>query len=221
MPRPNHSDQTRTQIVEAAVALIDAAGIEALSTRRLAAELGVRGPTLYHYFADKNALLGAVRDRISEEIWTGAESRLAGVETGDWESVLRAYVEGALSAMARHPKAVGLMALGVATRQRTLHGYEMMLGRLTACGWPLEIAWQIFLAAENLMLSAALEAGQPTFAPLPEQTAELPLLRALTDELRARPSLDRGYATGLDALIAGIGATLGVHRTQDGASPSS
>ncbi|GAA4586631.1 TetR/AcrR family transcriptional regulator [Planotetraspora phitsanulokensis] len=219
MPRPNHSERTRAQIVEAAVALLDAEGLEALSTRRLAAELGVRGPTLYHYFADKNSLLEAVRDRIAAEIWTGVESRLADIESGDWERVLRGYVDGALSAMARHPRAIGLMALGAATRQSTLRGYETMLTRLTECGWPLGLAWQIFLAAENLMLSAALEAGQPAFAPSSEQTAELPLLRALAGELAADPSLDDGYETGLDALIAGIGVTLGAYRNPDVRSP--
>src|SRR5437868_4657791 len=103
MGRPNNSAETRAQIVDAALALIDAEGLEALSTRRLAGELGMRGPTLYHYFANKDALLEAVRERIADELWTRVYARLAGVGPGDWEGVMRGYVTGALSGMSRHP----------------------------------------------------------------------------------------------------------------------
>src|SRR5437868_13944324 len=127
MGRPNNSAEPRAQIVDAALALIDAEGLEALSTRRLAGALGMRGPTLYHYFADKSTLLEAVRGRIADEVWRRVRARLAAVEPGDWEGVLRGYVGGALRGMSRHPNAVGLMALATDTRRHTLQGYEMML----------------------------------------------------------------------------------------------
>ena len=44
MARPRQALLSRERIVAAAAALIDAEGLDALSTRRLAAELGVRGP---------------------------------------------------------------------------------------------------------------------------------------------------------------------------------
>ena len=47
----------RPTIVQAALVLLDEVGIEGLSTRRLAAELGVKGPSLYWHFKNKNALL--------------------------------------------------------------------------------------------------------------------------------------------------------------------
>lgn len=47
----------RKTIVQAALALLDEVGIEGLSTRRLAAELGVKGPSLYWHFKNKNELL--------------------------------------------------------------------------------------------------------------------------------------------------------------------
>jgi hypothetical protein len=100
------------------------------------------------------------------------------------------------------------MALSISARRQTLQGYEMMLGHLARCGWPLGFAWQMFLAAENLMLSAALEVGRPSFAPSPDQTEDLPFLRALSGELAEEPSLDAGYLAGLDALIKGIAAIL-------------
>lgn len=212
MPRPNKSTETREQIVSAAVALLDSEGAEALSTRRIARELGIQGPTLYHYFASKDTLVDAVAQRIVDEIWAGVDEQLATVEPGDWEGVLRGYVRGALAALGRHPNVVGLLALRPVSSRRTLDGYETMLGRLTGCGWSLAFAWQVFLAAENLMLAAALEAGAPDFAPAPDVLDGLPLLQSLSAELAADPSLDAGFGVGLDALIDGIGAALAAQR---------
>jgi AcrR family transcriptional regulator len=212
MGRPNKSGETREQIVGAALALLDAEGADALSTRRLARELGIRGPTLYHYFASKDALVDAVARRIVEEIWAGVAERLDGVEAGDWEGALRGYVNGALDVLGRHPNAVGLLALRPVSNRCTLAGYETMLARLTACGWSLGFAWRVFLAAENLMLAGALEAGAPAFAPAPEATEGLPHVQALVAELAADPSLDAGFEVGLDALIAGVAASLAAQR---------
>jgi TetR/AcrR family tetracycline transcriptional repressor len=47
----------RAAIVEAALALLDREGIEGLSTRKLAADLGIRGPSLYWHFKNKRELL--------------------------------------------------------------------------------------------------------------------------------------------------------------------
>ena len=74
MARPNRSDQTREAIIRAALRLIDAEGMDALSTRRLASDLGIRGPSLYHYFEGKDALLTGVRELLSGELWSGVRA---------------------------------------------------------------------------------------------------------------------------------------------------
>ncbi|KJY45535.1 TetR family transcriptional regulator, partial [Streptomyces sp. NRRL S-444] len=48
MARPRKPLLSRDRIVEAAGALVDAEGLEAVSTRRLAAALGVSGPSLLY-----------------------------------------------------------------------------------------------------------------------------------------------------------------------------
>lgn len=50
-------------IARAALSLMDEIGIEALTTRRLAACLGVKGPALYWYFKSKDDLLTAMSGR--------------------------------------------------------------------------------------------------------------------------------------------------------------
>jgi AcrR family transcriptional regulator len=64
MARPRQSLLTRQRIVNAAAALVDAEGLQALSVRRLATELGVQGPSLYNHFATKAEILDAVADAV-------------------------------------------------------------------------------------------------------------------------------------------------------------
>jgi AcrR family transcriptional regulator len=206
--RPNLSEQTREQIVTAAIAVLDADGVEALSMRRLATVVGIRSPTLYHYFESKSALLDAVKEQIADEIWTSVEARLVDVDPGDWRAALRGYVEAAAAAMAKHPNAVDLMALRKVSNRRTLAGYERLLEVLTSAGWTLPSAWRAFLAAENLMLSGALEAGMPPFAPSRDEAEGLPLVWTVAEHVAEDPGLDRAFALGLDALIAGLAPDL-------------
>jgi AcrR family transcriptional regulator len=63
--RPAHS---REGIAQTAIAIADAEGFEAISMRRVAAELGAGTMTLYHYVATKDELLALVDDAIMGEL---------------------------------------------------------------------------------------------------------------------------------------------------------
>ena len=162
MPRPSAADETRTRIVDAALALLDAEGLDALSTRRLARDLGIRGPTLYHYFANKRALLDA---RAGADRRPGLERRRAQRCADARRPTGRPPCAGTCTVRSRAWRSIRTPSSTSRSRPverpRTLAGYELVLERLTTAGWPLTTAWQVFLAAENLMLSAALEASRP------------------------------------------------------------
>ncbi|MDQ1423957.1 MAG: hypothetical protein QOD72_1455 [Acidimicrobiaceae bacterium] len=51
---------SREKVAEVALRLLDEEGVEALSLERIATEMGVRGPSLYHHFADKAEILTEV-----------------------------------------------------------------------------------------------------------------------------------------------------------------
>ncbi|MFD3699316.1 TetR/AcrR family transcriptional regulator [Streptomyces sp. NPDC058646] len=68
MARPRKPLLSRALIVEAAGALVDAEGLDAVSTRRLAAALGVSGPSLYNHFRTKDEILDAVADAVSARV---------------------------------------------------------------------------------------------------------------------------------------------------------
>jgi AcrR family transcriptional regulator len=63
----------RRDVVDKAAQLLDDYGIADLTMRRLARELSVTPGALYWHFADKQALLGAVADRILEPAATPVE----------------------------------------------------------------------------------------------------------------------------------------------------
>lgn len=72
----------RRDVVDKATALLDEYGIADLTMRRLARELDVTPGALYWHFADKQALLGAVADRILEPVTPAEETR--------WDACVRA-----------------------------------------------------------------------------------------------------------------------------------
>lgn len=66
MPYPQKVSEQ--QILDEAARLVDEEGLDRLSTRVLAARLGVRAPSLYHYYPDKEQLVRAVSAKFLAEL---------------------------------------------------------------------------------------------------------------------------------------------------------
>lgn len=85
----------RDRVLRAAITLADSVGIEALSMRRLALELGVVPMALYKHVANKEELLGGMVDTIVGEID-------APVPDAPWKSAVRLRVLSARQVLLRH-----------------------------------------------------------------------------------------------------------------------
>ncbi|WP_019587588.1 TetR/AcrR family transcriptional regulator [Deinococcus apachensis] len=99
MPRPP-ADQpllTPERITTAALRMIDQDGVDALSTRKLAAALGVSSKAVYHYYATKDDLLHAVYLSILDELELPAETG------GAWQGGLRRLAHSFRRLAWRHP----------------------------------------------------------------------------------------------------------------------
>jgi AcrR family transcriptional regulator len=96
---PQHS---RAEITQAAIALADRAGLDAVSMRQVAAELGTGAASLYRYLDNREDLLDLMVDA------TGAEFTWA-PPTGDWLADLVSLGEQARAIMRRHPWLPALM----------------------------------------------------------------------------------------------------------------
>src|SRR3954449_5014777 len=71
----------RDRAVERAVAVADGEGIEAVTMRRLARELGVEAASLYHHVAGKGEILDGLVDVVAAEIEVPAPG-------GNWRDVI-------------------------------------------------------------------------------------------------------------------------------------
>lgn len=86
---------TVESIADAALRLIDREGLDALSMRRLGAELGVEAMAIYHHLPDKEALIDAVVAR-------GTPGSLP-LPTGDWRRDLSALMGALYAQLSAHP----------------------------------------------------------------------------------------------------------------------
>src|SRR5262245_63179801 len=71
---PRREPLTRERIVDAALGLMDAEGLEAVTMRRIGRELGVEAMSLYNHVEDKDDILNQVTERVMTEFeypeWT-------------------------------------------------------------------------------------------------------------------------------------------------------
>lgn len=105
MGRPKKALISRRKTLEAALRIIDAEGLEALSIRRLGAELNVRGISLYHHFENKDQILTGVCELAFAFVRT---PRTSNVSWREW--LLDNSVEY-YNALRRHPNLIPILTV--------------------------------------------------------------------------------------------------------------
>jgi AcrR family transcriptional regulator len=209
---------SREAVLRAGLAIGDAEGLDAISLRRIAADLDVSAMSLYHYVDSKDALLDAMLDLVYGEIQLPDTSRV------EWWDGLAAVAHSARQALIAHPAAAAIVASRATTGPNTLRILETILALLRSAGFDAEGAVRISTAYSRFLISLiALEAGL-----LPELSAEERRQRALRTryELESLPSdafpnvieaapylatpyqPDQTFDQGLELLRAGIQAEL-------------
>jgi AcrR family transcriptional regulator len=193
--RPTTPLLSREAIIDCALKIIDADGVAGLSMRTLAAELRVSGPSLYHHFGSKDAIIDAIIDRVNRQITFVADDAA-------WEDVLAGYAYQLRALLIAHPHIVELLALRPVTQESGLRIYEEIAARLMRLGMDPAFGREITLAVENLVYGAALMANAPDVELTTEQRAEYPALSISL--LGPRRTPDDGFEVGFAALIEGL-----------------
>lgn len=124
---PPKAKFTRAQLQAAALALVDAEGLAALSMRTLAATLGTGPMTLYNYVRDRGDLDALVVEAVMAEV------RLPR-ERGDWQQDVRAIVEATWRTVRRHPNVIPLVLTRRTLHETTLDWAEALLRALARSG---------------------------------------------------------------------------------------
>ncbi len=127
-PVPSHS---REEIATAAVRLADAQGIEAVSMRALAVELGVGATSLYRYVARRDELVELMVDEVM-----GRDLHFE--VHGNWRDDLRSFAYGLRAMALRHPwlavPSAGMRSFG--PNEAGL--YEQVLGAIDGLGLEID-----------------------------------------------------------------------------------
>jgi AcrR family transcriptional regulator len=123
---------TRDRVLRAAVDLADEVGIEALSMRKLAQNLGVVPMALYKHVANKEQLLDGMVDIVIGEIDPP-------VTTANWKRAVRQRILSARRSLRRHPWAPGVIESLANPSPVVLSYIDSMIGMLRAGGFSVHL----------------------------------------------------------------------------------
>jgi TetR/AcrR family transcriptional regulator, tetracycline repressor protein len=140
----------RTQIVEAALELLDREGLAGVTTRKVAERLGVKSSSLYWHFRDREELLDLLSDRIV------ADARWPAPTLG-WREQVEALMTEYLRCLLAHRDAARVAAGRAPTGPHRLRGAETMLTALTAAGLSDKEAVDATLVLTTYVVGFALE----------------------------------------------------------------
>jgi len=121
---------TRQQVAAAAIELADRAGIDSISMRRLAQELGIEAMSLYTHVRNKDDLLDGIVDAVIGAIPVDAGA-------ADWRTLLRQMALGARGVMLRHPWAPRAIETRTAPGPAALAYINAILGILRGGGFSI------------------------------------------------------------------------------------
>ncbi|MGH2456209.1 MAG: TetR/AcrR family transcriptional regulator C-terminal domain-containing protein [Candidatus Limnocylindria bacterium] len=204
---------TRDRVLRAAVALADEEGIESLSMRRLAQQLGVEAMSLYYHVANKPDLLEQMLDIVFGEMELPSDR-------GGWRQAMRASAISAHQVLLRHPWACRLLMSPTGPSPARLRWMNAILGRLRGAGFSAEMTHHAYHALDSHIVGftlwvlpyLAIARERPDFAQ--EFMARTPLdeLPHLAEHIQVHLS-DRAGDTsefdfGLDLVLDGLERSL-------------
>lgn len=202
MARPRKPLLSRERIVATALALVDEEGLAAVSTRRLAAELGVSGPSLYNHFTGKDEILDAVADTVVAQV----DLSMFGDGT-DWRTALLRWGRSYRAALTAHPSIVPFLAQGPGRRPAGLRMADAVFGGMVAAGWPPAHATRIGAMMRYFVAGSALGSFARGFVDDAGayDPADYPHLGQAHLLAEHREQVDEGaFETGLQALVDGL-----------------
>lgn len=203
---------TKDRIVDAAFDLLSEGGLDAITARSLAMKLGVRAGALYYHLPD----MAALRDEMGTRITARMLEQV--MPTGDvsWSALLRRMAEGSRAVLLEYRDGARLVSGTYLTDDAALRSLEAPLAALVAAGFsPLDA--QRALSTMNAFVVGFVIEHQHRQVAGPRYTAaerqsrldpeQQPLSYAMSAEVVALP--EDAFVWGVDALIAGIGSSLG------------
>lgn len=202
----------RDRVLDAALALADEEGLDALSMRRIGRALGVEAMSLYNHVADKDDLLDGLVERVLMEIELPEPGR-------EWRDEVRRRYRSARGAFARHPWAIRLLeSRSEGSSPRRLQYFDAMLGTFREADFSGPLAMRAFSILDAYLFGFVLQQNSLAFQDedsLQEVGADLlrqmgeryPHLAAVTvDVLASGYDHDAEFEFGLELILDALEA---------------
>lgn len=218
-PRPARAVRERSlsreAIVEAAMAIVDADGLDALTMRTVAHTLRTGQASLYAYVKSKEELIELLIDRLIGEIPFGGEP-----DPDRWQEQLKETVRQIRTVYARHGDLARASFARIPLGESALRGSEWIIGVMRAGGLPDEvIAFGVDLIALYAGATAYEDSIYRAEGVTPEQSAAF--VQEMRDYFAALPPSrfpnvvsmagpltagdpDERFEFGLEVLIRGL-----------------
>jgi AcrR family transcriptional regulator len=188
---------SKERVLSAAVALADRDGVESLTMRKLADELGAGAMSLYHHVPNKERLLDGMVDAVFEEV------ELPSTDV-DWKTAMRRRALSTRAVLARHPWSVGLLESRLHPGPASYRLHNAVLGALREGGFSVEMAVHAYSVQDAYIYGFALQEKSLPFEGA-EESAEV-AETMMTEMLREVPADEYPY---LVEVVGGFVATSG------------
>jgi len=179
---------SKERILQTAFRVADEGGVEAISMRRLATDLGVQAMSLYNHVPNKDSILDGLVELVVREIEVPS--------FGDpWKEAMRRRASSAHQTLLRHPWAILTLMTRANAGPAMLRYVNATLGCLRLAGFSYKVADRAWNAMDNHVYGYTLqEVNFPFDAPEYAEAARNFLPQIATDEYP--------YFTELATLIA-------------------
>jgi AcrR family transcriptional regulator len=209
---------SRERVLRAAIAVADSGGIESLTMRRLAQELGVEAMSLYYHVSNKEDVLDGMIDAVVTEINVLVEAL---EPNHDWKLALRERILTARQVFLRHPWAPAVLESRTKMCPPIVLYFDSVLGLLRAGGFSYDLAHHGLHALGSRALGFTQElfdpgdddySGEADAALLDQMAEQVPHLVAMMMEIsHDDPDSTLGWCDdqvefefGLDLILDGL-----------------
>jgi len=143
----------KDRVLRAAIQIADKSGIESLSMRKLAQDLGVEAMSVYYYVANKDEILDGILNFVISEF----ELAVGGP---DWKAAIRRSTISAHDVLMRHPWACNLMMSVRRVAPARMRYMESLLRSLREAGFSANMTHHAYHALDSHIIGSTLwEAG--------------------------------------------------------------
>jgi AcrR family transcriptional regulator len=211
---------SRERVLRAAVTIADDGGIEALTMRRLADEVGAEAMSLYYHVAKKDDVLDGIADLIVQEINEAVDAIVLPARGTAWKKAVRTRILTAREVLLRHKWAPQLFDSRASTSPAVLRYYDGLVGLLHEGGFSYDLIHHSMHALGSRALGFSQELVDPGDQPdgaqsdadLAAMAEALPHLAAMMAEVaHDDPDSTLGWCDdqtefefGLDLILDGL-----------------